>query len=311
MKRLTINMVLADRYRFDFVNAVEIESSWEMLTDQCSILLPTNLKLDGSKLRSMLKPGDHVTIDVGYDDENTRIFEGYLTGIKPKTPVELHCEDAMYALKGTPVTDTMKQASLSNILAKHFSGIPVEFEETTIGTIQFDRLSQAKILEKLRESHGLYSFFRRGKLVIGKIYSGQGANEHTFRFHWDIIGENLEYQRKEDMKLKVTAVSNNPDGTVTEVKLGDSEGEERTLNFYNLSKDALKKQAARELDRLKYDGYHGDFTTFGRQVVFHGDVVNLEHPEESDKTGRYYVDKVITNFGVDGFRQQITLGPKA
>lgn len=34
MKRLTIDMLIADQFRFDFVNSVEIESSWEMLTDK-------------------------------------------------------------------------------------------------------------------------------------------------------------------------------------------------------------------------------------------------------------------------------------
>ena len=201
-----------NKYRFDFVNAIEIESSWEMLTDTCTILLPANLGLDKSKLRDLVKPGDEVSIELGYDDKLTGVFSGFIVGIKPKTPIELHCEDLMYSLKGSPITDTMKQATLKQIVAKHFAGIDVECDDVEIGTINIDKWSQAMLLEKLRESHGLYSFFRKGKLTIGKMYSAALAAKHSFEFGFNILEENLEYQRKEDMKLKVTAISNNPDG---------------------------------------------------------------------------------------------------
>jgi len=310
MIRPVINMSLANRYTFDFVHSIEIESSWDMLTDTCNILLPMNLKMDGNKLRSMIAPGNPVSIELGYGEQLTRVFEGYIVGIRPKTPIEIHCEDGMYSLKQSAIKKTIKSASLKKIVTECFSGIEVEYEDVEIGTFVIDGLSPAKILEKLRESRGLHSFFRKGKLIIGKTYNDATATTHTFGFYYNILEENLEYQRKEDMKLKVTAISNNPNGTIKEVKVGDNEGEERTLNFYNIGSDALKKFAMAELNRLKYDGFHGDFTVFGDPVVFHGDIVTLEHPQESDKTGSYWVDKVVYKFGVDGFRQTITLGAK-
>jgi hypothetical protein len=309
MKRLVINMTIGS-YSFDFIHSLEIDSSWEMLTDTCLIKLPSNLKIDKNKLRSVIKPGDSVSIEIGYDDQLTKVFDGFITGIRPKTPVEISCEDSMYSLKSTTVKGTIRQATLKKILDTYFPGIDGEYEDIEIGTILFDNLSQAKILDKLRETRGIYSFMRKGKLVVGKIYDQDTASNYTFRFQYNILDENLQYQRKEDMKLKVTAVSNNPDGTIKEVKVGDNDGEERTLNYYNVGKDTLEKYALAELNRLKYDGWHGEFTAFGEPVVFHGDIVKLEDPLESDKTGEYWVDKVVYTFGVDGFRQVITLGPK-
>ena len=303
-------MTLAGRYTFDFVHSVEIESSWEMLTDQCHILLPANLKMDNTKLRSMIKPGDPVVIKIGFEKADTEVFNGFIVGIKPKTPIEIHCEDQMYLLKSSSITDTLKSATLKQLITKHFAGMDITYEDTQIGTFMIDKLSRARILDKLRESHGLYSFFRKGKLNIGKIYNPGTATEHSFKFQFNIQEDNLEYMRKEDMKLKVTAISNNPNGTLTEVKVGENQGEERTLNFYNMDKATLKKLAQAELDRLRYDGYHGDFTVFDEPQVFHGDIVKIEHPEESDKSGKYWVDKVVTTFGVDGYFQKITLGAK-
>lgn len=331
MMRFHVNMVLG-AFKFDFVNDVEVESSWEQFTDNCKILLPSNIKLnqeqssaigiltetmmglnvklDRFNVKDFIKPGDKVTVDVTYQDKTVRWFEGFITGIKPKVPIEIQCEDMMYSLKRNTITDTVPSASIKKIVDKHFQGMNVSYQDAELGKFRIDKLSQAKVLEKLREAHAIYSFFRKGVLTINKVYDKGTATTHLFKFNHNIIEDNLEYMRKEDMKLQVKAVSNYPDGSVKEERAGDPGGEERVLSFYNISKDALKKAAERELGRLKYDGYHGEFIAFADDVVFQGDIVELEHPQDSDKSGSYWVDKVVRTFGTNGARQRITLGPK-
>ncbi|TNE29206.1 MAG: hypothetical protein EP346_07010 [Bacteroidetes bacterium] len=310
MFKLTSHITIGS-IEFDFVNDVSIESSWELLTDKASITLPSNIKVNRNKLRSVLAPGDRVVIRLGYDGELQTIFEGYLTGIQPSTPIELSCEDEMWNLKQNDITDTLPDADLQQLLDKHFSGYETEILNTKIGNYQIDNLSQAGVLQKIKEQFGLNAFFRAGVLVIGRIYSGTGQSISNFRFQQNIIDDDLEYKRKEDVKIQVKAVSNQPNGTKLEVRLGDSEGEKRSLNFYDLNLEDLTAAAQRELDKLKYDGYRGSFTAFGVPVVRHGDIVNLTHPEEADKAGSYFVDKVETTFGMDGYRQIITLGAQA
>jgi len=331
MMRLCIDMTLGN-FTFDFINSMEIESTWQNLTDTGKIALPSNIrlnkqqaaqisavveatlgftpKLDQNNLRELLKPGEKVLIQIGYDDTFTKVFDGYVTAIKPSTPIEVSFEDWMYELKSGSIKETVKNAKLSTLVSKFFSSMSTSYDDCEIGTIVIDKLSPAKLLDKLRETYGIYSFIRGGKLVLGKIYDPSTAATHKFTFQGNIIEENLEYRRKEDMKLMVSAISTSPSGKVLEIKVGENEGEERKLKYYNVSKDALKQYAQKEYDRLKYDGFHGEFTAFGEDLVAHGDIVTLNHPQTSDKTGDYWVDKVIYKFGKDGFRQVITLGPK-
>lgn len=295
-----------------FVNSVSIESGWEQVTDTAKIIMPGAVKLDKDSLRELVAPGDPVVIETGYDDENHIAYRGYITGISTKVPINLTCEDEMWQLKQTTITDNLVNATVDSLMAKHFGGYKTHTLNASLGA-QFviDNLTLAKILKKLQESFGLYSFFRGEVLTVGKIYDVNTAARVRFGFEQNIIEDDLEYKRKEDVRIEVVAISNMRDGTKLEVKLGDKGGNQRTLNFYDLSKNDLKEAATRELDRLKYDGFRGSFTAFGMPVVYHGDIVELSHPRDADKAGDYWVDKVTTSFGVGGYRQKIELGPRA
>lgn len=310
MFKLTCDIAIG-KLRFDYVHQLTVQTGWEKQTSTATIQLPAALKVNRNKLRSLLAPGDPVHIQTGYDGRLNNIFNGYITGLSPRTPLEITCEDEMWKLKQSTITDSLKNAHLQDLLNKHFKGYSTNVLNTQLGNYHIDKCSRAKVLEKIKEQFGLYGFFRKGVLVIGKPYDPQTAQRVKFRFQYNIISDELEYKRKEDVRLQVTAISNQPNGHRIEVKLGDTDGEQRTLNYYNLPKAELQKAAEREIDRLRYDGYRGSFTAFGEPFVMQGDIVELMHPEESDKAGAYWVDAVDYAFGVSGYRQTIKLGPKA
>ncbi|HSW64984.1 MAG TPA: hypothetical protein VLH56_16980 [Dissulfurispiraceae bacterium] len=272
--------------------------------------LPANLKVDKTRLRELIAPGDPVAVNCGYDNDMHRVFTGYVAGVAPKVPIEILCEDEAWKLKQSNITDSLRDAKLQDLVNKHFKGYETRILDTAIGNYQIDNASQAKILQSLREQFGLYGFFRQGVLVIGRVYDTQTASRHTINFN-RIIEHDLQYRRKEDIRLQVIATSNNPDGSKTEVRLGDADGEQRSLNFYNLPMAALRQAAEREMERLKHDGYRGSMTCFGAPFVQHGDIIELINNEKSDTSGRYWVDAVSYSFGVGGYRQKIKLGPKA
>lgn len=306
---LSSNITLGS-VQIPWVNNVEIESSWESLTDKASVVLPFNLKVKGNQLLESIKVGDQVNIELGYDNALKSIFKGFISGLNPKIPIEIECEDPMRNLKQERIVASGRNASLQDVIDSHFKGYKTNVLDVELGNYSFND-TKAKFLEKLKSDFGLYSFFRNGVLTIGKPYDPSTANDVSFRINYDIIQEDLVYRRKEDLKLKVKAISNNPNGIKTELELGDSEGEQRTLNFYNLSAAELKAAAERELNRLKYDGWRGSITVFGEPHVKHGDIVELIHNGDQDKSGKYWVDKVKYSFGLEGYRQEIKLGARA
>ena len=101
-----------------------------------------------------------------------------------------------------------------------------------------------------------------------------------------------------------------PDNSKIEVEVGDTEGDVRTLHFYNLAKAELEKIAEESIKTLRYDGYSGSFLTFGQPMVNHGDIVEIEDLKYN-RAGQYLVKRVLRTFGAQGYRQKIYLDRKA
>lgn len=312
MKVLNCNISIGE-YIFTYVKKLEIETSWKMLTDTAVITLPSNVKdaFNHNKLSKAVKAGDPVVISIGYDEELVEAFRGYVTHVAPRVPVQITCEDEMWKLKQNNIVDSGKKQYLNDLLAKHFPNYTINAINVEIGKYYIDNISGAKFLEALKKDFGLYSFFRGNTLCVGKRYDRNTSGAAKFKLDYNIAKDDLEFKAADQVKLKIRAISNNSNGTKTEVELGDPAGESRTLNFYNLSKAELQAAAEREKERLIYDGWRGSFKAFGEPFVKHGDIVTLEHNEESDKTGKYWVDAVKYTFGTDGFRQEIKLGSVA
>lgn len=311
--RVTDIKIQIGKFAFSYVHNVEASTDWENLTNTCVIKLPANLSLNVNKLRDLIRPGDKVEINAGYDANLNLIFKGYVAAISPTTPIELRCEDEMYLLKQSTINDHLYNCKLSTLLKRHFNDIAINFIDAEIGDFRIENMNRAKVLDKLKE-WGIHSFFRQGVLVVGKPYDATFARKivyHITGTKCNVIDDNLEYRRASDIKLRVTAISLYPDGSRKEVKIGDEGGENRTLNYYNLSVNELSKAAQRHYERMVYDGYRGSFTTFIEPFVRQGDIVVLKSVENSDRTGEFWVDKVTYRLGTDGFRQEIKIGPKA
>lgn len=314
MEVLESNIVLGN-YQFDFVNEVKIESSWKEMTSTATVKLPAALKIDSNNLKKAIPVGSKVVIKLRYKayDWHT-LFSGYVTSVSNKTPVVFKCEDEMWKLKQMQINSNCKNEKMGDYLHRVL-GVEVDAFDITIPSMVVHNTTGAKLLDRIKTEYGFHSFFRGDTLIVGKNYSDEDAKTHTIIIdqasNCNVKKQDLEYKSKEEVKLKVTAISNMPNGEKVKVELGDKDGEERTLNYFNLSKDKLEKIAQSEMDKLKYDGYRGNLTLFGAPVVFHGDILKMENTQDSDKTGEYFIDKVTYSLGTKGFEQAVEPGPKA
>ena len=309
MKVLSCNISIGS-YTFDFVHSVEVDSSWDLLTDTAIIKMPSKLKLDKDQLKNVLKRGDKVIVKLGYNDALKTVFKGYLTRIKPTTPIELYCEDEMWKLKQIDINTSFKGGSLNDFLTDLFPDVKINAFDLQMAPFHASSINGAELLDKIKSEYSLYSFFRNDELVIGKQYDPNNYNKHIFIIDYNMESDDLEFLTKDELIIAVKAISNNADGTKTEIELGDKGGDTTTLNFYNLKKTELQKVAEKEIERLKYDGWRGGFTAFGEPFIKHGDVIELRHEKDSDKTGAYWVDEVVYTYGVNGYRQDIKLGAR-
>lgn len=365
---------------FNFCNMYESESSWNNLTDKAKVTLPKNIyvrdrdgklvPLGGTNINiggfdsnvPLFLRGDKITIDSGYRYfDNTgketltssRIYDGFVVTVGSKKPFEIECEDNMYALKQIVAPNKVYKAneySLEKILKELLIGTPYTVNaltDTSLGDFRTQNETVAEVLARLRKDYHFESYFRGNELRCGSfVYIEADAIEagrKIFAFQKNIIDDDLDYKRKDDVFLSAIAYSINKTELDTVTAKGKTKtkrerlevlvsisngkfvrtvkqpgqksdyapntaGERRTLYFWNVkSITELGDLAEKELTKYYYTGFKGKFTTFGIPYVKQGDNVDILDPVLPERNGRYKCKSVEYSGGVSGQRQIIHL----
>lgn len=336
---ITFTKLSGDSITFNFCNSIETDESYENLTDTAKIILPYKLSMKGLNVFAgtdpIFKRGDKVSISTGYYPNLVNIFNGYVKNISSNVPVEVECEDEMYILKQYTLNYPDKKGDLFLGLKEGFKIRPKvikdnltlrellnniipdavslgEIADTEIGSFRISNSSPAMVLDKIKSDLGLYSYFKDGKLNVGFANNAASTNEATLEMEKQVINsEDLDYQIKEDIKIRVKAVSIMPDNSKIEVVVGDENGEQHSIHTSNLNKAALTKYAQKWADEAKYTGFKGDLETFGEPYLRHGDRVKIISKRYPEKNGTYLIKRVKRKLSADvGVRQIFTLGVK-
>jgi hypothetical protein len=320
--RITFNEFLDSELVYTFVNQVEISSSWANITDTCKIVIPKKITLEGKDIAigdsPVFKRGDAVKVELGYDDNLKVVFRGYITKVILKMPITLECEDLMYELKKQTVPNlSYSSVGLTKFIKDINPNLPyVITQEQALGKMRVSNSATVvQILDFLRKEYSIYSYVQNGTLYIGRPYWQESPKEHVFGFEENVITDSLEYQNGEDVDIKVRAYGiRSSDNAIIEgyFPSKETEGEQHEIKIDNVGTESdYVAIAKRHYEANKFTGYRGTFTTFGAPLVNHGDVV---HPKSNTiperNGGKYLTKEVKRTFGMDGYRQVITLDRK-
>lgn len=217
--------------------------------------------------------------------------------------------------------------------------------ETSVGDFRTQNETIAGVLFRLRKDYKLECFFRKditketdswnNLYCSGVVYypsdflNTDGTfNFTSYNFQQNITGGDLVYLRKDDVRLGIKAYSvskyelttRNSAGNLKtknsrlEAIVGDTDGDIRTQFFWpltntdpDLNLETLTAQAQQRLKKLKYEGWRGDFESFGLPYVQNGQAVGLVDSILKERQGIYLVKSTTVKFGVDGFRRKIEL----
>lgn len=336
--KITFIKESGDQYIIDFITDIEIEESFEHLTDTFKLTFPRALNFKGQPLFHGANPiferGDQVEVQLGYFPNMRVVFTGWVSEISAKIPVEIKCEDDMFLLKNTKVSypdkskinysytskKKGKQLKRPKVISQQVTLkqlldfiLPndIEFEclDVNLGMFRASNVSVARILEELTQKYGFYTRFRDRKLYVGFQSNAADTVIGEFEFENNIIDDSdLEFQRKEDVNIKVVVNSIDTNNVKTTVEVGDADGAVRTYHLYNSTKADMETYANLQLKKAKYTGYRGSFETFGEPYMRPGDVVKLKSKKFPERDGTYIVPTVKRKFGVDGYRQTIQVG---
>lgn len=324
--RSEVTIVGDQTWVFDALSSCTIVEDTGNLTDTCVIELPKKISWQGGKTgsRPPIKRGDNITVKLGYtppgtppSDSDLKLrFVGFVRRVDAKAPVKIECEDEMFLFKLIPVKQKGFAATkLKELIGFLLEGTGINYhlidKDIDLGHYRITRPTIAQELNELKRERGLKAYFRHlndeSVLYVGYDYSFDWKNKESFIYSKNIIAEELEYRRAEDIKLKVKATSVDRNNKRIELEMGDKDGEEIQVFVYNVNHDTLKVFAEKALDQYKYTGYQGSIETFGEPVVHKCDVAHIEISDGNG--GDYLIKKVEVNFGINGYRQKIELGP--
>jgi hypothetical protein len=354
---------------FDFVCEFECSDSWEDLTNKGKITVPKNIfvrdetgKLVGlgginkniggfGANDPLFLRNDKVTIEAGYRYRNNLgnevietniLFDGYISKVGSKKPIELEIEDNMFILKQTPVPySKIYTGTLEQMLKEMLQGTPFTVNTlttTNIGRVQIsNKETVAQVLARLKRDYFMHSYFRGNELRCGSlVYIESEAKTDVFAFQQNIIEDELEYQRKDDItlsaiarntietengitrdgktkfkkqRLEIVLTLKNNKTTYQVIEKGHKadpsvEGERRDFHFTQATSISQLVQLAKEqLERYYYTGLNGKFTTFGLPFIRQGDNAIIRDSVLPERNGTYKIKKVDYKGGVDGLRQ--------
>jgi hypothetical protein len=355
-----------------FLESYNVQSTWESLTDAGKITFPKNLyyknefgslqRLNGKDVNvggfnsePLILRGDSISLRVGYRyiDKTGKeivdtevVFTGYISKVTSNIPIEIEVQDNMFLLKQNslkPKTFT-KNNTLEDILKYIITGTTFKIyalTTTNLGPFTIGNETSAQVLNRLKTTYNLDAYFSDNTLICGVFrYREDKISTHLFDFEKNVIESQLEFSRKDDIKLSAVAYNNVTEetGAVTKsgkkktknkrievlVELNNSaqgytlkqvtsnkEGERRTFFFIGAkTKEELGKLAYEKLKQYYYEGLKGSFTTFAIPFVKMGDNVKLNSKLYPERNGTYKVKKVVASGGTNGLRQEITLDYK-
>ena len=365
---------------FDFVNEFTASDSWRDLTNSGTLTLPknlyykdqtgrvqpihgTNINVGGFGLVPLFLRGDKVQIEAGYKYFNKTgrevidtgiMFTGYISKVHSKIPIELELQDNMWLCKQTPAptktftaSDTLEdilQVLIDAVNKTHDTKFTrLAITKTTFGEFIIGSETVAQVLQRMQKQYGFEFYFRGDQLRGGVlIYIESEAQEQQFSFQQNIISDELEYRRKDDLVLSVKAyntltvetgetckdgskktkkkrievlvtIKNGRRQKDIVIKAGESfpqdiEGE--TTTYFNTdakNAEQLGNMAYDHLIKYYYDGFRGSFTTFGIPFVRQGDNARVSDNILPERNGLYKIKKVEYSGGINGLRQTVTL----
>ena len=301
--------ILIGKYKFNYVNHVEIESSWQHGVATAKVIMPGLKKY----LTAEINIGDEVQIWCGYKGYDMQLeFAGYINKIAPKKHFEIECEDEMWQLKRKMIKQSWRSIDLADLIKYIYPAADVtKCPKITFSPFSINS-SAAKALQTLVDDYGIMVYFRPNKtLYAGLAYGDTNVSKVNLHLQKNVAENDLTYRSKDEVRIKIKAVSLLPNNTMKKVDAGDDDGEERTLHFYGIKSEAvLKQQANAMLESLKIEGYRGELKSFGIPFYQHGDTANIIDGVYPERGGEFNIDKVKVEFGMQGYRRTATIGKK-
>lgn len=307
---------------FRSIHNVEITKSVEDLIDTAVVQLPAKFKIrqNGEQkfTEEAIKVGDKVGITLGYEEKYEGVeFTGFVTSVGSKIPLEIKCEDAMWLLRRKNINHAFNnKTTLKEILNKVVEGTEIKLSDKIPGMV-IDKFiiknaNGTQVLQKLKEEYSLSVYLDdEGKLYAGLQQLNNIAQEVIYDLNYNLVDNNLEYKTEDEKRLKIKYTYIDKKNHKKTVEVGDDDGETRTFHTSVISDEKqLLEMAKAELKKNKHAGFEGSVKSFLIPFSTRGMTAMIKDKEHKNREGKYFIKKVVTTYGMDGARRDVTISNK-
>ena len=310
------------QFTFRSISEVEIIKSIEELSDTATIKMPSKfiVRQNGEEklVENALKVGDKVSIKLGYEEKYEGVeFTGFVVAIGSKIPLEIKCEDAMWLLRRKNITHAFNDKTpLKTILQKVVENTEIELSDK-IPNVEVEKFiirnaNGTQVLQKLKEHLALSIYLDdEGKLYAGLEQLNNLHKEAIYDLNYNLVENNLEYKTAEQKRLRIKYTYMDSKNKKKSVEVGDKDGELRTFHTSIISDEKkMEEMAHAEMQKLKYDGFEGSVKSFLIPFSTNGMTAVIKDKEHPNREGKYFIKKVVTSFGNNGARREISISNK-
>lgn len=332
MATYTLNSIIKiGRFKpFRGVNGVTIKKSLGLHLDTAIVTLPTTARVKSTTeaTRSVdtareFKRGDRIAIDLGYNGELRREFEGFIARVNMKSPCELECEGYGFQLRGKTVNRLFQNSSMEEVLAYIIEGTDIvlgEVDDIPFSNIHFVKESGLKCLELLKKYCGnVVNIWFDGNIIhAGYKYTfyternKAGKADVKYRIGYNTV-EDKDMKQREigDNQVEVEFYNRSLDGNRITATAGVPNSRHQQKKLQAISDLlALRKAAQNSESYQNYSGFEGKIVTFLSPYCQPGYKMEIQDDRYPERSGNYLVEAVTTNYGTGGASREIEISFK-
>lgn len=303
-------------YHLQMLDSVEVHRSVELLADTCKIVLPAAEYNRAIGVEDQLKRGDRSIVKFGYRETGlVEEFRGYLQTVSTDGgSITLTLEDELYTLR-TAIPDATLQpvtleALLRHILKEADSTLSLDCSYSwTYKKFVIASATAYDVLKKIQEECAADIYIQGNTLHVHAVGEVVGI-DRRYDFSVNVEECDLTYRQAADKKFRVKVKATTPDGTVKEIEVGSTGGDQVEVHCATSDEASMRQRAEMELKRRSFNGYEGNITTWLVPECLPGDTATLHDDDYPQKDGTYFVTSVTTTFGKEGGSRKIDLGFK-
>lgn len=306
---------------FRSINEVEITKSVDDLVDTAVIKMPSKFKVrqNGTQkyTEEAIKIGDKVTITLGYEGKYEGVeFIGFVSSIGSIIPLEIKCEDAMWLLRRKNITKAFGKTTLKEILQEIVAGTEIQLSDKIphypVDSWICKNVNGSKALQDIKENLMMSIYLDDdGKLYAGLEQANNIGQIVIYDLNYNLVENNLEYKTEDEKRLKIKYTYIDKKNHKKTVEVGDEDGEVRTFHTSVISDEAqMQKAAEAEIKKLRYAGFEGSVKSFLLPFATRGMAAQIRDKEHPNREGKYFIKKVVTSFGMNGARRDVTISNK-